>query len=404
MRRCGTTDWSGRRCSGTAPTGSCRRRSPRSRTVAATPSGCPRRSPRSCAGACSDELAVSEAALRVLHPDLRTAPVGAGCAGAARRRPVARLRRLPRGPRRPHRSRPLTPGAAPAEGGSKVRHPSLLRPRPARCHWVREDPWNVSRPHAPRDSGDDWSALLTALPLVLGLLAGTAPPARSATTSGHDISWPQCPVSAGGYGLPMPPTTTSFVVVGLTKGLPFTENPCLADQVGVGAGPTAGRRRPTPWRPFPPPPSSRAYRSKGPWSASTRAGQLSNVGYVRGDVRRGEPAPDRFRAAGGVDRRRTTAGPALADRHRRAAAGEPLRRRGPDARAARRGLLLRRLLLPLGVDRRSPAPGGCPACRSGPRPAASTTRPRPWTGAGQASFSGGRCACPSGTTTPATTT
>ena len=72
-------------------------------------------------------------------------------------------------------------------------------------------------------------AVLTALPLVLGLLTTTAPPARSAPTTGHDISWPQCPVSAGGYGLPMPPTTTAFVVVGLTKGLPFTRNPCLAD-------------------------------------------------------------------------------------------------------------------------------------------------------------------------------
>ena len=44
----------------------------------------------------------------------------------------------------------------------------------------------------------------------------------------------------------------------------------------------------------------------------------------------------RLRAAGGLDRRRAAAGPALADRHRRAAAREPLRRRGPHARAARR--------------------------------------------------------------------
>ena len=101
--------------------------------------------------------------------------------------------------------------------------------------------------------------------------------------------------------------------------------------------------------------------------------------------------PDRLRAAGGLDRRRAAAGPALADRHRRAAAREPLRRRGPDARPARRGLLLRRLLLPLGVDRRSPAPGGCPACPSGPRPAASTSPPRPWTCAASPASPAGGC-------------
>jgi hypothetical protein len=121
-------------------------------------------------------------------------------------------------------------------------------------------------------------AVLTALPLVLGLLSTTAPPAQSAPTTGHDISWPQCPVSAGGYGLPMPPTTTSFVVVGLTKGLPFTQNPCLADQVGwVKAHGRPGQAYTM--AAFPTPAQLSAYRTKGPWSASTRAGQLSNVGW-----------------------------------------------------------------------------------------------------------------------------
>jgi hypothetical protein len=121
-------------------------------------------------------------------------------------------------------------------------------------------------------------AVLAAIALVLGLLTATSTPARSATTSGYDVSWPQCPVSAGGYGLPMPPTSTPFVVVGLTRGLPFTENPCAADQVGwvkahgrpAHAYTMAG---------FPTPSQLRTYRSKGPWSSSTRAGQLSNVGY-----------------------------------------------------------------------------------------------------------------------------
>ena len=121
-------------------------------------------------------------------------------------------------------------------------------------------------------------AVLTALPLVLGLLATTAPPARSATTSGYDISWPQCPVSAGGYGLPMPPTTTPFVVVGPDQGAALHQNPCLAEQ--VGGRETHGRpAQAYTMAAFPTAAQLSAYRSKGPWSARTRAGQLSNVGW-----------------------------------------------------------------------------------------------------------------------------
>ena len=132
--------------------------------------------------------------------------------------------------------------------------------------------------HLPRRRGG-LVRVLAALALVLGLAPLTSPVSRAATLSGHDISWPQCPVAVGGYGLPMPPTTTRFVVVGLTKGLPFTRNPCLANQVAwvrshgkpaqaytMAAFPTAAQLA--------------AYRAKGPWSSSTRAGQLSNVGYA----------------------------------------------------------------------------------------------------------------------------
>ena len=75
---------------------------------------------------------------------------------------------------------------------------------------------------------------LTLAIALVALLFGaglTAPAASAATMYGHDVSWPQCPTSVGGSGLPMPPTTTQFVVLGLTHGLPFTENPCLASQV-----------------------------------------------------------------------------------------------------------------------------------------------------------------------------
>jgi hypothetical protein len=49
---------------------------------------------------------------------------------------------------------------------------------------------------------------------------------------GNDISWPQCPQSDGGNGLPGPQSSASFAVLGLTDGGSFRANPCLADQVG----------------------------------------------------------------------------------------------------------------------------------------------------------------------------
>ncbi|MGA8045043.1 MAG: FG-GAP-like repeat-containing protein [Dermatophilaceae bacterium] len=117
--------------------------------------------------------------------------------------------------------------------------------------------------------------------VVLALLVGslTVPTASAAPMFGHDVSWPQCPTAVGGYALPMPPTDTQFVIIGLTHGLPFTENPCLGSQLqwvrdrskpahayGMAAFPTATQLS--------------TYGSSGPWSRTTRAGQLSNVGYA----------------------------------------------------------------------------------------------------------------------------
>jgi peptidoglycan hydrolase-like protein with peptidoglycan-binding domain len=56
-------------------------------------------------------------------------------------------------------------------------------------------------------------------------------PAPEVTAYGNDISWPQCPEGGGGYGLPGPMATASFVVLGLTDGGSFQANPCLARQV-----------------------------------------------------------------------------------------------------------------------------------------------------------------------------
>ncbi|WP_241521727.1 FG-GAP-like repeat-containing protein [Arthrobacter pityocampae] len=116
----------------------------------------------------------------------------------------------------------------------------------------------------------------TSLALLSGFVT-VAPPAQAAPLYGHDISWPQCPTSVGGFGLPLPPASTQFVIIGLTKGLPFTENPCLASQVtwtktkkthgyAMASYPTAAQLS--------------TYGSRGPWAATSRAARLSNVGYA----------------------------------------------------------------------------------------------------------------------------
>ncbi|PYI64735.1 hypothetical protein CVV68_21155 [Arthrobacter livingstonensis] len=118
--------------------------------------------------------------------------------------------------------------------------------------------------------------------LVLGLLLSavvSASPAQAATLSGNDISWPQCPTAVGGYGLPLPQASARFAVIGLTKGLPFTANPCLASQTGWASAahvPVHGYAMAA----FPTATQLAGYKTRGPWSAGTRAGQLSNVGYA----------------------------------------------------------------------------------------------------------------------------
>ncbi|MBN3499751.1 VCBS repeat-containing protein [Arthrobacter pascens] len=124
--------------------------------------------------------------------------------------------------------------------------------------------------------------LLTAVLVFLALIVGAAPgapPAQAVSLRGHDISWPQCPTAVGGFGLPLPPASSQFVVIGLTKGLPFTENPCLASQLKWATD----NRKPAQaytMAAFPTAAQLATYRTQGPWSSATRAGQLSNVGYA----------------------------------------------------------------------------------------------------------------------------
>jgi hypothetical protein len=122
-------------------------------------------------------------------------------------------------------------------------------------------------------------SLVTVLVLSLtALVAGVAAPAQAQTLYGHDISWPQCPSAQGGFGLPLPPTSTQFVIIGLTRGLAFTENPCVADQVAW----TVRNGKPThayAMATFPTASQLTTYGSRGPWQGGTRADRLRNVGY-----------------------------------------------------------------------------------------------------------------------------
>jgi hypothetical protein len=116
--------------------------------------------------------------------------------------------------------------------------------------------------------------------LIAGCAVSNPTSASAATLFGHDISWPQCPTSVGGYALPMPPTSTQFVIVGLTKGLPFTENPCLANQVAWVKNNSRPAQAYT-MAAYPTSAQLTTYGSQGPWSTSTTAGKLSNVGYAQ---------------------------------------------------------------------------------------------------------------------------
>jgi hypothetical protein len=122
-------------------------------------------------------------------------------------------------------------------------------------------------------------ALVSAGLAVAGLGLVAPRPAQAATLYGNDVSWPQCSPAQGGYGLPMPPSSAAFVVLGLTKGLPFTRNPCLASQLawartnGVPAQAYTMAAYPT---------NSQfaSQGTSGPWSPSTFTGRLANVGYA----------------------------------------------------------------------------------------------------------------------------
>jgi hypothetical protein len=119
-------------------------------------------------------------------------------------------------------------------------------------------------------------------PVVLGLavvglaVAGTAPAATASALPVYDVSWPQC----GQYGQPMPPTGIPGIVIGLTAGRAFTVNPCLATQVTWARAHNVPAQAYT-MASYPTASQLTTYGSRGPWTGTSLAARLRNVGYAQ---------------------------------------------------------------------------------------------------------------------------
>jgi hypothetical protein len=139
---------------------------------------------------------------------------------------------------------------------------NLPAPAPTKSPPVQQPPASATRPSPP------------------------APEARAGVgLVGHDISWPNCPVGMGiparpTLGLPLPPASSRFVVIGLTNGPAFYANPCLGEQV-------AHARRQHLWMSayavvtYPTPEQLRAYGGVGPRSGADLAARLWNTGWAQ---------------------------------------------------------------------------------------------------------------------------
>jgi hypothetical protein len=113
--------------------------------------------------------------------------------------------------------------------------------------------------------------------------ADPVPDRRTAT--GRDVSWPNCPRGMGiparrSLGLPMPPPSTTFVVIGLTNGPAFHPNPCLRSQVDYA-------RRHRMWTAayavvtYPTRQQFAQYGDAGPRPGATRRDRLWNTGWAQ---------------------------------------------------------------------------------------------------------------------------
>lgn len=76
------------------------------------------------------------------------------------------------------------------------------------------------------------TALLSAVAVLAAMTAGAAPAMATTTgTLGADVSWPQCPASAGDLpGTASGTPAASFGIVGVNDGKPGATNPCLSTE------------------------------------------------------------------------------------------------------------------------------------------------------------------------------
>lgn len=75
------------------------------------------------------------------------------------------------------------------------------------------------------------AALIALATFVVTLVSTEAFATSASSPPGNDFSWPQCPKGVGnGQGEPLPAGHRTFMIVGLTNGVGFHENPCLSQQ------------------------------------------------------------------------------------------------------------------------------------------------------------------------------
>lgn len=161
-------------------------------------------------------------------------------------------------------------------GTSETSPESSPRPRPTAIVTPTADP-EAGRLQALAQLAEQKAGALPTTPPLKPTIAADSP------VLGGDISWPQCPKGMGiperpTLGLPMPLPEAEYVVVGLTNGPGFTQNPCLASQVDwirehhVLAAAYAVVSQPDTA-------AVGEHGDRGPFDATTDLGALANTGY-----------------------------------------------------------------------------------------------------------------------------
>ncbi len=138
-------------------------------------------------------------------------------------------------------------------------------------------------------TADPQTAKLQALAELAEQAAAALPPPKAPKPRGRgpvlgaDASWPQCPKGMGiperrTLGAPMPLPQAEYVILGLTNGPGFTENPCLPQQVAwvrdrrlmAAAYAVAS---------LPDEAAVEEHGETGPYDGGTELGALANTGY-----------------------------------------------------------------------------------------------------------------------------